>query len=89
MKVIPIGKRVLVKKDLQETKTKGGIILPTEEGKEKSQGKVVQISPTLEGWKKDTQVLFGKYAGDPLELEGEKYVILHIEDIIAVLTSDT
>lgn len=94
MAVKPLSDRVLVEILESEEKTKGGIILPDTAKKEKSEGKVVETGPgkTLEsgkvqpmGVKKGDKVLFGKYSGDELEMDGKKYKIISSDDILAVI----
>ncbi|PID27093.1 MAG: co-chaperone GroES [Candidatus Cloacimonadota bacterium] len=86
----PIQNRVVVKPiEKEENKTAGGIFLPDSAEKEKPQmGKVIAIG-TGEDVKKDIklddQVLFGKYSGTEVKLDDEKYLVLNLEDILAVV----
>jgi chaperonin GroES len=98
MKVRPLQDRVLVKRTDGEEKTAGGIIIP-DSAKEKPQAGVViatgrgkvredgNITPldVAEG----DRVLFGKYSGTDVTVDGEEYVILREEDILAVDTETT
>ncbi|MDP2309339.1 MAG: co-chaperone GroES [Pseudomonadota bacterium] len=94
MKFRPLYDRVLVKRVTTENKSAGGLIIP-DTAKEKPQeaeviavgtGRVLEdgkIRPmTL---KVGERVLFGKYTGDEIKLEGEEHVILREEDVLAVL----
>ena len=93
MKLKPLGDRVVVKPIEQEEITAGGIVLP-ETAKEKPQrGKIVAAGPgRVEDGKRveldvkegDT-VLFAKYAGTEIKIEGEKVLILKESDILAII----
>ena len=93
MKLKPLGDRVVVKPIEQEEMTAGGIVLP-ETAKEKPQrGKIVAAGPgRVEDGKRveldvkegDT-VLFAKYAGTEIKIEGEKVLILKESDILAII----
>jgi len=94
MKVRPLGDRILVKRIKEEEKTKGGIIIP-ETAKEKPQeGKVVAVGRgkmTEQGKllvpdvKAGDKILFGKYSGSEVKIEGEEHLILREDDILGVL----
>jgi chaperonin GroES len=94
MNIKPLGERVVVKVLENETKTKSGIVLP-DTAKEKPQmGKVLAVGPgkILDDGKKiamevktGDQVLFAKYAGTEVKLDGEEYMILKESDILAIL----
>ena len=94
MKVKPLQDRVLIKRVEEETKTKGGIIIP-DTAKEKPQeglvvavgsGKVTdkgtRVAPEV---KKGDRILFGKYSGTEIKVEGEEHLILREDDILAIL----
>jgi chaperonin GroES len=90
----PLADRVLVKVDEEETKTKGGILLPDTAQKKSQKGTVVAIGSgkvldngTRLGFevKVGDHVLFAKYSGVDIEEEGEKYLLLSERDILAVL----
>ncbi len=94
MRVRPLDDRVLIKPLEAEEKTAGGIVLP-DTAKEKSQrGKVVQVgsgklldsgsrAPVV--LKKGDVVLFGKYAGTEIKIEGEQHQIMRENEVLAVL----
>lgn len=93
MKIRPLGDKVLVEVLEAEGKTKGGIILPDTAKEEKTEGKVVAVGPgkMLESGKVQTpevkkgdRVLFGKYAGDEILVEGKKHKILKENEILAI-----
>ncbi len=94
MKLKPLDDRVVIKQLDAEEKTTGGIILP-DTAKEKPQiGKVVETGPgkllddgkrgTMSVKKKD-EVLYAKYSGSDVEIDGEKYVILRESDILGIV----
>lgn len=93
MKIRPLGDRVLVEILEAEEKTKGGIILPDTAKEEKSEGKVIAVGSgkTLESGKvqpievkKGDRVIFGKWGGDDITIDGKKHKILKEADLVAV-----
>jgi chaperonin GroES len=94
MKVRPLHDRILVKRVEEEKKSKGGIIIP-DTAKEKPQegrvaavgtGKVLDDGSTrpLEVSKGD-RVLFSKYSGTEVQIDGEEHLIIREEDVLAIL----
>ncbi len=94
MKVRPLNDRVLIQRVPESTKTAGGLVIP-ESAKEKPQrGIVIAVGKghrdddgkfvVLDVKAKD-EILFGKYAGTEIELEGEEHVILKEDEILAVV----
>ena len=91
----PLGERLIVEPIEQEETTAGGIVLP-ETAKEKPQkGKVVAVGPGARdesGNPKDMdvsaddEVLFAKYAGTEIKIEGKKLLILKESDVLAIVT---
>jgi len=80
MKIRPLHDRILIKRLDEEEKSKGGIIIP-DTGKEKPiQGKVVP--PDV---KEGSKVLFGKYAGTEVKIDGEEHLLMRENDILAVV----
>ncbi len=97
MKVRPLADRVLVEILEAEEKTKGGIILPDTAKEEKTEGKVIAVGAgkMLESGKiqpievkKGDRVLFGKYSGDDIVIDGTKHKILKESEILAVYDTD-
>ncbi len=87
MKVIPLDDRVLVKIELTEEKTKGGIYLP-DTAKEKTQrGEVADVGNGENivklGLKKGQKVIFAKYAGTEIKIDEEDFIILGKDDVLA------
>ncbi|MFO0680730.1 MAG: co-chaperone GroES [Sandaracinus sp.] len=94
MAIRPLHDRVIVQRTKEEEKTKGGIIIPDSAKEKPVQGKVVAVGngKVLEDGKvrklevkKGDVVLFGKYAGQEVKVDGEELVILREDDIVGVV----
>jgi chaperonin GroES len=94
MKIRPLGDRILVKRIKEEEKTKGGIIIPDTAKEKPQEGKVVAVGKgkmTEEGKllvpdvKPGEKILFGKYSGSEVKIEGEEHLILREDDILGVI----
>ena len=94
MKIRPLGDRILVKRIKEEEKTKGGIIIPDTAKEKPQEGKVVAVGKgkmTDQGKllppdvKAGDKILFGKYSGSEVKLEGEDHLILREDDILGVI----
>jgi len=89
MKIKPLADRVLVLPAPAEEKTIGGIIIPDSAKEKPLKGKVIAIGNGTKDEemvvKPDDTVLYGKYAGIEIELDGEKYLIMKQSDILAIL----
>jgi chaperonin GroES len=93
MKVRPLLDRIVVKRTEEEQKTKGGIIIPDSAKEKPLEGLVVAVGngkvltngkiAALEV-KAGDRILFGKYSGTEVKLDGEEHVILREDDILAV-----
>lgn len=89
MNIKPLADRVLIKAQAAEEKTISGIIIPDSAKEKPLRGEVLAVGQGT----KDEQmilkagdiVLYGKYAGTEIELEGEKYIIMRQSDVLAVL----
>ena len=81
----PLGNRVLVKRVEEATTTMSGIIIPDNAKEKPSRGEVVAVSKEVEVLANGNQVLFGKYAGNEVSFEGEKYIVLEVEDIFGII----
>ena len=96
MKVRPLHDRLLVRRIEEKETVKGGIIIP-DSAKEKPQegeiiaagnGKVLENGTKLAlDVKAGDKILFGKYSGQEIKLEGEEYLIMREEEILGVLTA--
>ncbi|HUN58903.1 MAG TPA: co-chaperone GroES [Candidatus Binataceae bacterium] len=93
-KIRPLGDRILVKRIQEEEKTKGGIIIPDTAKEKPQEGMVVAVGKgktTEDGKllppdvKAGDRILFGKYAGSEVKIEGEEHLILREDDILGVL----
>jgi chaperonin GroES len=94
MKLRPLQDRILVQRVEEETTTKGGIIIPDTAKEKPAEGKVVavgngklgddgkRIAPEL---KEGDRILFGKYAGTEVKIEGEEYLIMREDDVLGVI----
>jgi chaperonin GroES len=94
MKLRPLHDRVIVKRVEEEDKTAGGIIIPDAAKEKPQQGKVIavgkgkilengKISPLAV--KKGDRILFGKYAGQDIKIDGEEHLIMREDDILAII----
>lgn len=81
----PLGKRVLVER-LEDVKTTAsGIIIPDNAKEKPLSGKVLAVSSEVEGVSVGDSVVFAKYGGTEVVLDGETYLVLKIEDVLGVL----
>ena len=90
----PLGDRVLVKRVEEESKTKGGIIIPDTAKEKPQEGEVLSVGPGARDdsgkrveldVKKGDRILFGKWSGTEVKLEGEDLIIMKESDILGVL----
>jgi len=94
MQIVPLGDRILVKPLEAEEKTKGGIILPDTAKEKPQEGKVVAVGKgkvledgrvqPLEVKPQDT-ILYGKYSGTEIKLNGEEHLIIREDDVLAII----
>ena len=94
MKLRPLKDRLLVQRVEEETKTKGGIIIPDTAKEKPAEGKVVAVGNGKLGddgkrvpleVKKGDRILFGKYSGTEVKIEGDEYLIMREDDILGVI----
>jgi len=89
MKVRPLQDRVMVKLEKNETKSAGGIIIPDTAQEKTQMGTVVAVGPGTEKdpvtVKTGDKVMYDKYAGTQIKIEGEEHLVLRMSDIIAVV----
>ena len=94
MKLRPLQDRILVQRVKEEEKTKGGIIIPDTAKEKPVEGRVIAagIGKLSEKGnrialevKKGDRILFGKYSGDEIKIEGEKYLIMREDDVLGVI----
>ncbi len=94
MKLRPLQDRILVKRVEEEEKTKGGIIIPDTAKEKPGEGKVVSVGNGKVGddgkripleIKKGDRILFGKYSGSDVKVEGTEYLIMREDDVLCVI----
>ncbi len=85
----PIGDRVVIKPASAEEKTKGGIIIPDTAKEKPQRGEVVAVGPGKDGNLMTVQVgdivLYGKYAGQEINFNGEDFMIMREDDVLVIL----
>ena len=96
MQVRPLHDRVLVKRFNEEERSKGGIIIPDSAKEKPIQGEIIAVGQGRIGEdgkvraldvKKGDRVLFGKYAGTEIKIDGEEFLMMREEDILGVLAN--
>jgi chaperonin GroES len=96
MKFRPLHDRVVVRRIEEQLKTKGGIIIPDTAAEKPQQGEVIAVGPGARGddgkivtldVKKGDKVLFGKWSGTEVKIDGEDLLIMKESDIMGVLQS--
>ncbi len=93
LKVRPLHDRVIVQRIAEEEKTKGGIIIPDTAKEKPQEGRVVAVGPGKHedgkvvplDVKAGDKILFGKYSGAEIKLNGEEHLILREEDILGIV----
>ncbi len=87
MKVTPLADRVMVKLEKNEAKTAGGIIIPDTAQEKTQTGTVVEIGDDKDviKVKAGQKVMYDKYAGTQVKIDGAEYLILKMSDIIAII----
>jgi chaperonin GroES len=90
----PLGDRVLVRRVEEEQKTKGGIIIPDTAKEKPQEGKVIAVGPGARDdnghihsldLKEGDRILFGKWSGSEIKLDGEDLIIMKESDVLGVL----
>jgi chaperonin GroES len=94
MKIKPLGDRILVLGVEEEKKTKGGILIPDTAKEKPQEGKVIAVGPGKVNEKGDrisldvkkgNRVLFGKYAGNEIKIDGVEHLIMREDDILGIV----
>jgi len=94
MNIRPLQDRILVKRIEEEGKTEGGIIIPDTAKEKPIEGKVIAVGkgkvseegkPMSLDVKKGDRILFGKYAGTEVKIEGEEHLIMREDDVLGVI----
>lgn len=81
----PLGKRVLVERVEEATTTASGIIIPDNAKEKPSQGRVVAVSKEVDCVAEGDTVVFGKYAGNELTLDGTAYLVIETDDLLGII----
>jgi len=93
MRLVPLGDRVVLKQVVAEETTKSGIVLPGQTKEKPQQAEVVAVGPggMVDGKEVEMlvsvgdKVLYAKYAGTEVELDGENYLVVKQNDILAII----
>jgi chaperonin GroES len=94
MKLRPLQDRILVQRVAEETTTKGGIIIPDTAKEKPAEGKVTAVGNGKVGddgkripleIKKGDRILFGKYSGTEVKIEGDEYLIMREDDVLGII----
>ena len=94
MNLRPLHDRVIVKRLDQETKTASGIVIPDNAAEKPDQGEILAVGPGKKSEKGDVmslavkvgdRVLFGKYSGQSVKVDGDELLVMREEDIMAVV----
>ena len=94
MKLRPLQDRILVQRIEEEERTKGGIIIPDTAKEKPAEGKVAAVGNGKVGEdgkrvkleiKKGDRILFGKYSGTEVKIEGEEFLIMREDDVLGVI----
>jgi len=94
MKLRPLHDRILVERVEETEKTKGGIIIPDSAKEKPAEGKVIAVGKGRVGddgkrvaleIKKGDRILFGKYGGTEVKIDGEEYLIMREDDVLGVI----
>jgi chaperonin GroES len=94
MKLKPLHDRILVQRLEEATTTKGGIIIPDSAKEKPAEGKVIAVGNGKMGddgkrlaleVKKDDRILFGKYSGTEVKIDGEEYLIMREEEVLGII----
>ena len=89
LNIKPLGTRVVVKVQEAETKTKSGIYIPDSAKEKPQRGEIVAVGNGTKDeameLKASDIVLYGKYAGTKIELDGEEYLIMNQSDVLAIV----
>ncbi len=93
MKLVPLGDRVVIKQLVAEKTTKSGIVLPDNAQEKPQEAEVVAVGPGKVCHGKEVKmevkvgdrVIYSKYAGTEFKMDGEEYIIVKQDDILAVI----
>ncbi len=81
----PLGKRVLIQRVEEAQTTASGIYIPDSAKEKPSQGKVLAVSKEVQDVAVNDTVVFGKYAGSELTLDGTTYLVIEVDDLLGIV----
>ncbi|MBE0497899.1 MAG: co-chaperone GroES [Campylobacterales bacterium] len=81
----PLGKRVLVERVEEARTTASGIYIPDSAKEKPSQGKVIAVSKEVEDVAVNDTVVFGKYSGSELGIDGSTYLVIELDDLFGII----
>ncbi|MFC2073983.1 co-chaperone GroES [Campylobacterota bacterium] len=81
----PLGKRVLIERVEEAKTTASGIYIPDSAKEKPSQGKVLAVSKEVEDVAVNDTVVFGKYSGSELTLDGTTYLVIEVDDLLGIV----
>lgn len=96
MKIRPLHDRLVVKRVAEESKTSGGLYIPDSAKEKPARGRVIAVGEgkrdehgnrIVPDVKAGDEILFGKYAGTELKLDGEEHIVLREDEVLAVIQS--
>jgi len=94
MKLKPLQDRILVQREEEDDKTKGGIIIPDSAKEKPAKGAVIAVGEGKTGedgkripmaLKKGDKILFGKYSGTEVKIDGQEYLIMREDDVLGII----
>ena len=89
MTLVPLGDRVVLKQVEAEETTKSGIVLPGQAQEKPQEAEVIAVGPGTEEVKMEVKngdkVIYSKYAGTEVKLDGEEYIVVKQSDILAIV----
>lgn len=88
----PLADRILIKPQIAEEKTKSGIFIPETAKEQRAEGEVIAVGTGLKNGKKyefsvkkGDKVVYSKYSGDEIKIEGKEYKVMREEEILGIL----
>jgi len=81
----PLGDRLLIERVQESNTTASGIIIPGSAKEKPSHGKVIAIGSDVEEVAVNDTVVFGKYSGSELVLEGTEYIVMELSDVLGII----
>lgn len=85
MKLEPLNNRVVIQRAKPAEVSKGGVLLPTAAQDKTDEGVVLAVGPNVEELDEGDRVVFGKYVGTEIAVDGETFFVLREDDVVAVI----